>query len=176
LAKKIDNAVFPGVQGSTLLHAIAGKAVCLGEALQPEFRAYNQRILDNANALAASVEAQGLRLVSGGTDTGLMLVDLRPKGINGEQASASLEAAGLNCNKNLIPFDPEPAEVASGLRLSVNAGTTRGFGVEEFKHVGSWIGRVLDGVAAAPQDNKATEAAVRGDVVALCRRFPIYAS
>ena len=174
LAKKIDAAVFPGIQGSTLAHAIAAKAVCLGEALKPEFRTYNQRIIGNALALAGSLGARGLRLVSGGTDTGLILVDLRPKGLRGQQASESLEAAGLTCNKNLIPFDPEPAEIASGLRLSVNAGTTRGFGRDEFRQVGEWIGKVLDGLGAKNTSNEAIETAVREEVTALCKRFPIY--
>jgi glycine hydroxymethyltransferase len=174
IARKVDAAVFPGVQGSTLLHAIAGKAASLGEALRPEFRAYNQAVVANAAALAESLQGQGLRLVAGGTDTGLMLVDLRAKGVAGQRASESLEAAGLTCNKNVIPFDPAPPEVASGVRLSSNAGTTRGFGVAEFRRIGDWIGAVLDGLAAHPEDNSAVERAIRAEVAALCRRFPIY--
>lgn len=174
LARKIDAAVFPGVQGSTILHAIAAKAVCLGEALKPEFRTYNERVLENARELAESLERQDFRLVSGGTDSGLMLVDLRPKGIRGQQASEILEEAGLTCNKNLIPFDPEPAEVASGLRLSVNAGTTRGFGTEEFQQIGIWIGRALDGLRTAGAHDHAAVTAVRNEVAELCKRFPIY--
>ncbi|MGF1608001.1 MAG: serine hydroxymethyltransferase [Kiloniellales bacterium] len=174
LTRKIDGAVFPGVQGSTLLHAIAGKAACLGEALRPEFRVYNQAVLANARTLAEALQAAGLRLVAGGSDTGLMLVDLRPKGLKGQQASEALEAAGLTCNKNVIPFDPEPPEVASGLRLSSNAGTTRGFGASEFRQIGHWIARVLDSLATSPQGNSAVEREVRAEVTALCRRFPIY--
>ena len=174
LAKKIDAAVFPGIQGSTLLHAIAAKAVCLGEALKPEFRAYCQAVLDNARMLARSVADHGLRVVSGGTDTGLMLVDLRPLGVTGDVAVDSLERAGLTCNKNLIPFDPQPPEIASGLRLSSNAGTTRGFGEEEFARIGEWIGRVLRlGVEA--RKNTKLENEVRSEVGDLCKRFPIYA-
>ncbi len=174
LAKRIDNAVFPGVQGSVLLHAVAGKTVCLGEALKPAFREYCRAVVDNARALAGAVEKEGLRLVSGGTDTGLMLVDLTAKGVYGQRASESLEAAGLNVNKNTIPFDPRPAEDPSGLRLSSNAGTARGLGTAEFAQIGRWIGRVLDGLARRPNDNGAAEHEVRGEVAALCRRFPIY--
>jgi glycine hydroxymethyltransferase len=174
LARKIDAAVFPGVQGSVLLHAVAGKTVCLGEALKPAFAAYCRAVVDNAQALAEAVAAEGLRLVAGGTDTGLMLVDLTPKGVQGQRASESLEAAGLNVNKNTIPFDPRPPEDPSGLRLSSNAGTARGFGADEFRQIGRWIGRVLDGLARRPHDNGAAEHAVRAEVAAMCRRFPIY--
>ncbi len=174
LGKKLDAGVFPGVQGSVMLHAVAGKAVCLGEALRPEFRGYNEAVLANAQALAASLVEQGFRLVSGGTDTGLMLVDLTPKGLRGQRASESLEAAGLTCNKNTIPFDPNPPEDPSGLRLSSNAGTARGFGVEDFAEIGRWIGAVLEGLAAVPHDNGDVEARVREQVGALCRRYPIY--
>jgi glycine hydroxymethyltransferase len=174
IAKKVAVAVFPGVQGSLLLHAIAGKAVCLGEALRPEFKEYNRRVLENARALAKSLGCSGVRIVSGQTDTGLMLVDLRPKGLMGAQAVVSLEAAGLTCNKNLIPFDPQPPEIASGLRLSSNAGTTRGFGPAEFERIGQWIAKVLDGLAANPRDNTAIETQVRAEVAALCQVFPIY--
>jgi len=173
LAKKIDSAVFPGVQGSVLLHGVAGKAVCLGEALQPEFHAYCRAALDNARALAESVAEQGLRLVTGGTDVTLMLVDLGPKGLGGQRASEGLERAGLTVNKNMIPFDPRPPQDPSGLRLSSNAGTARGFGTAEFHQIGSWIGQVLDGLAK--DDNGAAEERVRGAVAELCRRFPIYA-
>jgi glycine hydroxymethyltransferase len=174
LAKRIDSAVFPGVQGSALLHAIAGKAVCLGEALRPEFRAYNQAVLDNARALAESLLQAGLRLVSGGTDSGMVLVDLRPKGLTGQRSSESLEAAGPTCNKNLLPFDPAPPKVASGLRLSSNAGTARGFGTGDFRMIGRWIGEVLEGLAADPDGNGDVEARVREEVAALCGRHPIY--
>ena len=174
LAKRIDSGIFPGVQGSAMLHAIAGKAVCLGEALRPEFRSYNQAVLDNAQALAESLSAAGLRLVSGGTDSGMVLVDLRPKGLTGQRSSESLEAAGLTCNKNLLPFDPAPPKVASGLRLSSNAGTTRGFGTGDFRTIGRWIGEVLDGLSANRDDKGEVEARVRAEVAALCRRHPIY--
>jgi glycine hydroxymethyltransferase len=174
LTGKIDNAVFPGVQGSVLLHAVAGKAACLGEALRPEFRAWNQAVLDNARALAEELAAGGLRLVAGGTDCGLMLVDLRAKGLTGQPASEALEAAGLTCNKNVVPFDPEPPEVASGLRLSSNAGTTRGLGVAEFRQVGRWIVQVLGALAEDPARCGTVSAEVRAEVSALCRRFPIY--
>ena len=174
LSRKLNNAVFPGVQGSVILHAVAGKAVCLGEALAPEFKAYNQAVIDNARALAEALAAAGLRLVAGGTDSGLMLVDLRPKGLTGQPASEALEAAGLTCNKNVIPFDPEPPEVASGLRLSTNAGTARGFGAAEFRQIGAWIAQVLDALAAGSDAAAETTAAVRREVSALCRAFPIY--
>jgi glycine hydroxymethyltransferase len=174
LARKIDNAVFPGVQGSVMLHAVAGKAVCFGEALRAEFRDYNRSVLDNATVLAQTLTGNGIRVVSGGTDTGLMLVDLRPKDLTGAQAVDSLEAAGLTCNKNLIPFDPQPAEIASGLRLSSNAGSARGFGEDEFRRIGHWIGRVLDGLAQNPADNSGIEETVRAEVSALCEKFPIY--
>ena len=174
LAKKINTAVFPGVQGSVLLHAIAGKAVALGEALKPEFRHYNQAVLDNARALADALTAGGLRLVTGGSDCGMLMVDLRSKGLTGQASCESLEAAGLTCNKNVIPGDPEPPEVASGLRLSSNAGTARGFGIEEFRQVGEWITRVLDGLVATPDANAEIEREVRAKVTSLCRQFPIY--
>ncbi len=174
LAKKIDSAVFPGVQGSVLLQSVAGKAVCLGEALKPEFADYQRAALENAAAMADAVAASGLRLVSGGTDVTLMLVDLTAKKIGGQRASESLEAAGLTVNKNVIPNDKRPATDPSGLRLSSNAGTARGFGQAEFKQIGQWIGRVLEGLARQANDNAATERAVRREVAAMCRRFPIY--
>ena len=174
LSRKLNAGVFPGVQGSVMLHAVAGKAACLGEALRPEFETYNQAVLDNARALAGALLAAGLRLVSGGTDTGMMLVDLSPKALTGQAASEALEAAGLTCNKNMIPHDPLPPKLTSGLRLSTNAGTTRGFGPEEFALIGEWIGTVLD--AFATDSNRAAEqqAQVRRKVAALCREFPIY--
>lgn len=174
LAKKIDSAVFPGVQGSVLLQGVAGKAVCLGEALKPEFAEYQRAALANAQAMADAVAGSGLRLVSGGTDVTLMLVDLSPKGIGGQRASESLEAAGLTVNKNVIPNDKRPASDPSGLRLSSNAGTARGFGPAEFKQIGQWIGRVLDGLARQANDNAATERAVRREVAEMCKKFPIY--
>lgn len=174
LAAKLDGGVFPGVQGSVLLHAVTGKTVCLGEALKPDFKAYNQAVVDNAQAMAQALMDGGFRLVTGGTDLGLMLLDLRPKGLTGQISSESLEAAGLTCNKNVIPFDPEPPEVASGLRLSSNAGTARGFGTPEFRQIGGWICAVLDGLAANPRDNTAMESRVRAEVAQLCQGFPIY--
>jgi glycine hydroxymethyltransferase len=174
LSKRLNLGVFPGVQGSVMLHAVAGKAACLGEALRPGFRAWNEAVLTNARALAGRLAAQGFRLVAGGTDTGLMLVDLRPKRVIGEAAAKALERSGLACNKNLIPFDPEPPEVASGLRLSSNAGTTRGFGPAEFSQIGRWIGAVLDALAESADRSAVVEARVRDDVRGLCRRSPIY--
>jgi len=169
LSKRIDAGIFPGVQGSVMLHAVAGKAACLGEALNPDFRAYNEAVLENARALAATLQAQGLRIVTGGTDMGLMLVDLTSTGVTGDVAAKALEKAGLAVNKNMIPFDPRPPEAPSGLRLSSNAGTTRGFGVPEFERIGEWIARVV----RDPSDTQAIEA-TREDVLALCRAFPIY--
>ena len=174
LARKIDAAVFPGVQGSPLLHGIAAKAACLGEALRPEFRAYARAVLDNARALAATLMMRGLEVVSGGTDTALMLVDLGPRGLTGDVASQSLEAAGLTCNKNAVPFDSQKPSVTSGLRLAASAGTTRGFGAPEFRRIGDLVADVLDGLAASPDDNGAAETAARAEVRELCRRFPIY--
>jgi glycine hydroxymethyltransferase len=174
LAKKINSAIFPGIQGGPLMHVIAGKAVAFGEALQPEFKVYARQVADNAKALAETLVRRGLAIVSGGTDSHLMLVDLRPKKLTGKAAEASLEHAGMTCNKNGIPFDPEKPTVTSGVRLGTPAATTRGFGVEEFKKVGELIGDVLDGLAANPEDNSAAEAKARAEVAELCRRFPIY--
>jgi glycine hydroxymethyltransferase len=174
IGKKINSSVFPGNQGGPLMHVIAAKAVALGEALRPEFREYSQRVVDNARALAETLVEGGLAIVSGGTDTHLMLVDLRPKKLTGKAAEASLERAGLTCNKNGIPFDPEKPTVTSGVRLGTPAGTTRGFGVAEFREIGRLIGQVLDGLAAHPDDNGAAEKAVRARVAELCRKFPIY--
>jgi glycine hydroxymethyltransferase len=173
IARKIAASVFPGVQGSLLLHAIAGKAVCLGEALQPEFKAYNGQVLANAKTLAGGLAKAGYRIVSGQTDTGLMLVDLTAKGLNGARAVVALEKAGLTCNKNLIPCDPLPAEIASGIRLSASAGTTRGFGTAEFAQIAGWIAEVLDGLVKNA-DNAAVEGHIREQATALCRAFPIY--
>ncbi len=173
-AKKINSAVFPGLQGGPLMHVIAAKAVAFGEALQPAFKDYSQAVVDNARALAEVLMERGCDIVSGGTDTHLMLVDLRPKGLTGAAAEASLERASITCNKNGIPFDPEKPTVTSGVRLGTPAATTRGFGVEEFKQVGHLISDVLDGLAASPDDNSAAENAAREQVLALCGRFPIY--
>ena len=174
LGKKFNSAVFPGLQGGPLMHVIAAKAVAFGEALTPSFRAYAQRVVDNAAALAEALVGEGLDIVSGGTDTHLMLVDLRPKALTGNIAEASLERAGLTCNKNGIPFDPQKPTVTSGIRLGTPAATTRGFGVEEFRHVGRMIGRVLDGLAAGPENNREVEAEVGAEVARLCRAFPVY--
>jgi len=174
LAKKINSALFPGVQGSPLLHAMAGKAACLGEALRPEFKAYARAMRDNAHVLAETLMGRGLTLVSGGTDTSLLLVDLRPRGLTGRVASDRLEAAGLTANKNGVPDDPQKPMITSGLRLSSNAGTTRGFGAEEFRLIGTLIADVLDELADAPDGPAPALAAAREQVAALCRRFPIY--
>jgi glycine hydroxymethyltransferase len=174
IGKKINSAVFPGLQGGPLMHVIASKAVMLGEALRPEFKAYARAVVDNARILAATLAERGLAIVSGGTDTHLMLVDLRPKKLTGSKAEIHLERAGITCNKNGIPFDPEKPTVTSGVRLGSPAGTTRGFGQAEFRHVGELIVEVLDGLAANGEDNAAVEAAVKKRVQALCTRFPIY--
>ena len=174
IAKKIDGGVFPGVQGSPLLHALAAKAVCLGEALRPEFKAYAAAVLANARALAETLLQRGYDLVGGGTDTPLMLVDLRRQGVKGNAASALLERAGITCNKNPVPFDPEEPSVGSGLRFGVSAATTRGFGTAEFATVGGWIADLLD-VLAKRSDTAALETEVRRRVVAMTARFPIYA-
>ena len=176
IGKKINSAVFPGLQGGPLMHIIAAKAVAFGEALQPAFKAYAHRIVENAHALADVLKQGGLDIVSGGTDTHLMLVDLRPKKLTGNVAEKALERAGLTCNKNGVPFDPEKPAVTSGVRLGTPAGTTRGFGPAEFREVGALIVEVLDGLAANPDDNGACEASVRARVEALCARFPVYGS
>src|SRR6185312_4456006 len=174
LGKKINSAVFPGLQGGPLEHVIAAKAVALGEALTPEFKAYARAVLDNARVLAASLVESGLAIVSVGTDSHLMLVDLRPKKLTGKLAEAALERACITCNKNGIPFDPEKPTVTSGIRLGSPAATTRGFGQAEFRQVGGLIAEVLDGLAAGSEDNHAVEAAVRRKVGALCARFAVY--
>ena len=176
LGKKFNSAVFPGLQGGPLMHVIAGKAAAFGEALRPEFKAYQQAVVDNARALAASLVGQGLAIVTGGTDCHLMLVDLRPKRVTGKSAEATLERAHMTANKNAIPFDPEKPAITSGVRLGTPAGTTRGFGVAEFQEVGRMIGEVLDGLAASNDgSNAVVEAAVGARVQAMCARFPIYA-
>ncbi|HML09784.1 MAG TPA: serine hydroxymethyltransferase [Stellaceae bacterium] len=174
IARKIDSAMFPGLQGGPLMHVIAAKAVAFGEALQPSFRRYAQAVVDNAAALAETLVAEGLAIVSGGTDTHLMLVDLRPLDLTGRDAEKALERAGMTCNKNGIPFDPRPPTVTSGVRLGSPAATTRGFGVDEFRQIGRWIGEVLRGLARHANDNEATERRVRQAVTALCERFPVY--
>ena len=174
IAKKINSAIFPGTQGGPLMHLIAAKAAALGEALKPEFAAYSAAVLANAKALAQRLVEGGLDIVSGGTDTHLMLVDLRPKGLTGKHAEQSLERAGITCNKNGVPFDPEKPTITSGIRLGSPATTTRGFGTAEFELTGALICEVLDGLAGGARDNGAVEAAVRTRVLALCKRFPIY--
>jgi glycine hydroxymethyltransferase len=174
IGKKINSAIFPGLQGGPLMHVIAGKAVAFGEALRPEFKLYAKAVKDNAALLAETLVRRGLDIVSGGTDTHLMLVDLRPKKLTGKAAEASLERAGITCNKNGIPFDPEKPTVTSGVRLGSPAATTRGFAADEFRHVGDLIGDVLDGLTVSPDDNGVTEREVRAQVTELCERFPIY--
>jgi glycine hydroxymethyltransferase len=175
LAKKINSAVFPGLQGGPLMHVIAAKAVAFGEALRPEYRAYIAQVVKNAQALADELIKGGLDIVTGGTDTHLCLVDLRPKGVKGNAAEQALLRAHITCNKNGIPFDPEPPMVTSGLRLGSPAGTTRGFGEEEFREIGRLITEVVDGLAANGEEgNGSVEEAVKAKVQALCARFPIY--
>jgi len=175
LIKKINSAVFPGLQGGPLEHVIAAKAVAFGEALQPSFKLYQQAVLDNARMLADTLKAGGLDIVSGGTDCHLILVDLRPKKVTGRVAEVSLEHARMTCNKNAIPFDPEKPTVTSGIRVGTPAATTRGFGTAEFKLVGEYMVEVLDGLAAnGAEGNSAVEQAVAKRVAELCARFPIY--
>ncbi len=175
IAKKMNSAVFPGLQGGPLMHVIAAKAVAFGEALRPDFKIYAKNVVENAKALAESLRANGLDIVSGGTDNHLMLVDLRPKGLKGNVSEKALVRAAITCNKNGIPFDPETPFVTSGLRLGTPAATTRGFGVAEFKQVGALISEVLNAVAQSA-DGKAplVEAAIKERVKALTDRFPIY--
>ncbi len=176
IAKKINSAVFPGLQGGPLMHVIAAKAVAFKEALQPQFKTYANRVVANARALAKSLQANGLDIVSGGTDNHLMLVDLRPKNATGKRAEAALGRANITCNKNGIPFDPEKPFVTSGVRLGTPAGTTRGFGEAEFAEIGNLIAEVLDGLKEANSDdgNGAVEAAVKNKVIELTGRFAIY--
>ncbi len=176
IGKKLNSAVFPGLQGGPLMHVIAAKAVMLGEALRPEFKLYARAVVDNAKALAEVLVKRGVAIVTGGTDSHLMLVDLRPKKLTGKAAEASLERAHMTCNKNGIPFDTEKPTITSGIRLGTPAATTRGFGVAEFRQVGELIGDVLDGLAKNPEDNGVAEAKARAEVKRLCERFPIYQS
>ncbi len=175
ISKKINSAVFPGLQGGPLMHVIAGKAAAFGEALKPEFKDYAAQVVTNAKALAARLKENGFDIVSEGTDTHVVLVDLRPKKLTGKAADEALERSLMTCNKNGVPFDPEKPFVTSGIRLGTPAGTTRGFGVEEFVQIADMITEVLDGLAANPEDNEATEEKVREKVAELCNRFPIYA-
>lgn len=174
LGKKFNSAVFPGLQGGPLMHVIAAKAVAFGEALRPEFKQYATQVKENARALAKKLKDGGCDIVSGGTDTHLMLVDLRPKNLTGRDADNSLGRANITCNKNGVPFDPEKPMVTSGIRLGTPAGTTRGFKQAEFELVGEYILEILDGLIKNPEDNSAVEAKVRQKVIALCEKFPIY--
>ncbi len=175
LGKKFNSAVFPGLQGGPLMHVIAAKAVAFGEALRPEFRTYQRAVIDNARMLAETLMEQGCDIVTGGTDSHLMLVDLRPKRVTGKLAEASLERAHITANKNAIPFDPEKPAITSGIRLGTPAATTRGFGLAEFREVGMMIGEVLEGLARSNDGgNAVAEQAVAERVMAMCARFPIY--
>ena len=174
LGKKINSAVFPGLQGGPLEHVIAAKAVAFGEALKPEFKTYARQVVDNARALAAVLIERGAAIVSGGTDSHLMLVDLRPKGVTGKATEAALEHALMTCNKNGVPFDTAPFTVTSGVRLGTPAGTTRGFGVAEFQQVGHWIADVIDSMQGTDEADAAVSQRVAGEVRELTRRFPIY--
>ena len=174
IGKKINSAVFPGYQGGPLMHVIAAKAVAFGEALQPEFTDYIKQVVANAKTLAAVMIERGCDVVTGGTDTHLMLVDLRPKGLKGNVADKALERAGITCNKNGIPFDTEKPMVTSGVRLGTPAATTRGFGTEEFTKIGHLISDVFDGLVEKPEGNPEVEARVRAEVMELCQRFPLY--
>jgi len=175
IGKKINSAVFPGLQGGPLMHVIAAKAVAFGEALRPEFKAYAHQVVKNAQAMAGALLEQGLDLVSGGTDTHLMLVDLRPKKATGNVTEKALKRAHITCNKNGIPFDPEKPMVTSGVRLGTPAGTTRGFGEAEFREIGLMIGEVVNGIMRnGPEGDGQVEARIKEQATALCRRFPIY--
>jgi glycine hydroxymethyltransferase len=175
IAKKINSAVFPGLQGGPLMHIIAAKAAAFGEALQPQFKAYARAVIENCKAMGEVLRAAGYDLVSGGTDTHLLLLDLRPKKLTGDVAEKSLGRAHITCNKNGVPFDPEKPTVTSGVRLGTPAATTRGFGVAEFREVGRLIVEVLDGLAAnGPDGNAQVEASVKAQAIRLCERFPIY--
>jgi len=173
--KKLNSAIFPGIQGGPLMHVIAAKAVSYGEALKPEFKLYAQSVLDNARALAETLKKGGFDIVSGGTDSHIVLLDLRPKGLTGDVTERALENAGMTCNKNAVPFDPAPPMVASGVRLGTPAATSRGFGVAEFIQVGEMMVEVLDGLKQnGPEGNAALEQAMKAKVETLCAKFPIY--
>lgn len=174
IAKKINSAVFPGLQGGPLMHVVAAKAVAFGEALQQDFKAYINQVMRNAQILGEVMVERGFAVVSGGTDTHLILVDLSAKNVTGDTAETSLEHAGITCNKNGIPFDKHPPRVTSGIRLGTPAITTRGFGDEETRQLGHLIADVLDGLAASPENNSKVEKQVRAQVQELCKRFPIY--
>ncbi len=175
LAKKFNSAIFPGIQGGPLMHVIAAKAVAFGEALRPEFKVYQEQVIANAKAMGAALVDGGLDLVTGGTDSHVLLVDLRPKGVKGNATEKALGRAHITCNKNGIPFDSEKPTITSGIRLGSPAGTTRGFGEPEFTQIGQWICTVVDGLSEHGEDgNGAVEAAVKGEVAELCGRFPLY--
>jgi len=175
LAKKFNSAIFPGIQGGPLMHVIAAKAVAFGEALKPEFKTYIQNVIANAQALSDQLIKGGLDTVTHGTDTHVLLVDLRPKGVKGNATEKALGRANITCNKNGVPFDPEKPAVTSGIRLGSPAGTTRGFGESEFRQIADWIIEVVDGLAANGEEgNAAVEAKVRSEVAKLCAGFPIY--
>ena len=175
IAKKVRSALFPGLQGGPLMHVIAAKAVAFGEALQPQFREYGRAVIENAQALASALVEAGYAVVSGGTDTHVALIDLRPKGVKGNAAEEALERAGITCNKNGVPFDPEKFTVTSGIRVGSPAGTTRGFGVAEFREIGSMMAEVLDSLAeSGGEPNRQVEEAVGKRVKVLTARFPIY--
>ena len=175
LAKKFNSAIFPGIQGGPLMHVIAAKAVAFGEALKPEFKTYIQNVIANAQALSDQLIKGGLDTVTHGTDTHVLLVDLRPKGVKGNATEKALGRANITCNKNGVPFDPEKPTVTSGIRLGSPAGTTRGFGESEFRQIADWIIEVVDGLSTNGEEgNAAVEAKVRSEVAELCARFPIY--
>jgi len=175
LAKKFNSAIFPGIQGGPLMHVIAGKAVAFGEALEPGFKTYQEQVIRNAKAMGAALEEGGLSLVTGGTDSHVLLVDLRPKGVKGNATEKALGRAHITCNKNGIPFDTEKPTITSGIRLGSPAGTTRGFGEQEFAQIGRWITEVVDGLAANGEEgNSAVEEKVKTEVAELCARFPLY--
>ena len=172
ISKKINSAVFPGIQGGPLEHVIAAKAVCFKEDLTPQFKQYAANVINNAKVLGETLKKRGLELVSGGTDTHLLLVDLRPKGLTGDIVAQTLENAHITCNKNAIPFDPQPPKVTSGIRVGTPAGTTRGFGTKEFEQIGNWIGDIVDAMSVGYAEE--TVAKVKQQVIALCAKFPIY--
>lgn len=174
IAKKINSAVFPGLQGGPLEHVIAAKAVAFGEALQPEFKEYAEQIIQNAKALEETLRSRDIDMVSGGTDSHLILIDLRSKKLTGNIVCDSLERANITCNKNAVPFDPEKPSITSGLRVGTPAGTTRGFGIHEFEDVGEMIGDIIDGLRLNPEDNSVMEKIVKEKTLELCRAFPIY--
>ena len=172
IAKKINSAIFPGTQGGPLMHVIAAKAVCFGEDLTPQFKEYAQQVVKNAHQMGEVLKSRGLDLVSGGTDTHLLLVDLRPKNLTGDVVTQALERAHITCNKNAIPFDPMPPKVTSGIRVGTPAGTTRGFKEEEFAQIANWIGDVIDALAKGDAEEVIEQTAQK--VIALCKKFPIY--